>query len=66
MSFESPNADSFRGLDLDLLYTDEAYLNSTSAYKDGGPVFLYKRSHDCDRCPFVRVGEVGYCKGSVV
>ena len=56
-SFESPKADEFRGLDMDALYTDEAYLNSTSNLYEDGPAYLYKRSTDCDRCPFVRVGE---------
>lgn len=57
MGLESPLASKFRGLNLDDLGLDEAYLNVTSAYQYV-PVYLYKLSENCDRCPYHRVGEV--------
>ena len=58
MGFESPSVSEFQGLNMDALGLDEAYLNVTSAYKYV-PVYLYKLSKNCDRCPYERVGEVG-------
>ena len=58
MSFESARATDFRALHLEDLGLDEAFVNATTDYRYV-PVFLYKRSENCDRCPFQRVGEVG-------
>lgn len=52
MSFESPSTDYFRGLDMNALGIDQAYVNVTHQLEDKS-VYLYRLSADCDKCPFV-------------
>jgi len=59
MSWESPPS-IFRGLDLDKLGTDEAYLNITASKPD---LSLYSLSENCDKCPWQRLEDIS---GSLV
>ncbi len=56
MSFESPPAGDFDGLNMDELGLDEAYLRVNS--DDGRAAYLYGRNENCDKCPFETYGEV--------
>ena len=47
----------FRGLDVDALGLDRAYVNVSSGYGREA-VYAYRRNANCDGCPFQRVGEV--------
>lgn len=55
MSWERPREDPFGDLDMGALGLDEAYVNVTTDYLYDD-LFLYKRSDDCDGCPFQRHG----------
>ncbi|XP_054258843.1 heparan-alpha-glucosaminide N-acetyltransferase isoform X2 [Macrosteles quadrilineatus] len=52
---EDPGVTTWRGLDLNSLQVDEAYLNITSNKDE---VYLYSISEDCDRCPFSLEGVI--------
>ena len=59
MSFESPTAPIFRGLNLNELGIDECYINVTTVENiEFSDVFLYERNEDCDGCPYRFVGMV--------
>eukprot|EP00094_Tigriopus_californicus_P008398 TCALIF_08092-PA protein Name:"Similar to Hgsnat Heparan-alpha-glucosaminide N-acetyltransferase (Mus musculus)" AED:0.16 eAED:0.16 QI:217/0.75/0.77/1/0.62/0.55/9/0/556 len=63
MSFESPSTDFFRGLDMNALGIDQAYVNITHQLEEKS-VYLYKLSADCEKCPFVYHDETGEPIGS--
>ncbi len=52
----------FRGLDVDSLGLDRAYVNVSSGYGREA-VYAYRRNANCDGCPFQRVGEVRKGRG---
>lgn len=52
LSFESPNEDFFRGLNMSELEIDEAFLNVTSLWNRGSTVYLYEVNENCDKCPY--------------
>ena len=54
---ERKSATMFRGLDVDSLGLDRAYVNVSSGYGREA-VYSYRRNANCDGCPFQRVGEV--------
>ena len=66
-SYESPREEFFRGLDTSELNTDEAFLNTTTAYNvPFVNIFLYTRNENCYGCPYERRGYVSPQTGLVL
>ena len=58
MSFETPPAGMFEGVNMDDLGMDEAYLRIYNDDFPGSAAYLYGRSENCDKCPFESYGVV--------